>query len=156
MSNENSNNISDESRNPPIYVDIKHKGRYDEYSNPQSKDSSKEKIFFSRMVDLFLLAAVHGFKEDLRKPLDSGEKKQELFKWSTFKEGDLVLIKTIALLEVNKNKGSNPEVIKSKVDMINIIQEYANGGFDSLMKKLEESPDTEKNYMELLVEEFED
>lgn len=151
----NKENIN-ESRNPPIYADIKTKVKYDEYANPQSKESSKEKIFFSRMVDLFLLAAIYGFKEGLRKPLPLGENKQELFKWTTFNKEDVLLIKTIALLEINKEQGANPDIINSKTEMIVIVQEYANGGFDSLMEKLEESPDIEKNYMELLVQELEE
>jgi dnd system-associated protein 4 len=145
-----------ESRNPSIYADAKTKVKYDEYSNPQSKEPNKEKIFFSRMVDLFLLAAVYGFKEGLRKPLASGENRQELFKWTTFNKEDILLIKTISLLEANKLEDSNPNIIDSKIEMVTIVQEYANGGFEALMEKIEESPDIEKNYMDLLVHELEE
>lgn len=154
MSNQIETPNIDESRNPPIMVNLEYKNNYIEYANPQNKEGvDKEKVFFSRMVDLFMFALVHGFKEGLRKPLT--KEKYDIFKWSNFKEGDIILIKAVCLLDKNREGQSYPDIINSKSDMVTIIQEYANGGFEDLIFKLQESLDTERNVMDLLVEELE-
>jgi len=144
----------EDSRNPPIMIDVKFNEKYNSYANPQRKDSEKKKeVFFARMVDLFMLAMIHGFKTDFSKPLG---KKTDIFKWSNFKEEDILLIKSICLLETNKNHDNGPDIINSKSEMVKIIQEFANGGFSDLMEKFEESPDLEANFMNLLVTELEE
>ncbi|MBT4110875.1 hypothetical protein HOE37_03395 [Candidatus Woesearchaeota archaeon] len=142
-----------QSRNPPIHINEKFNMRYSLYSNPQHKRNTDEKelLFFSRMVDLFMLATIHGFKEGLRIPFEKPSEKTDIFKWSNFKDEDLTIIKSIGLLELIRIGNEDPNIINDKSRMVEIIQEYANGGFQDLMEILEENPDFEGNFISLIL-----
>ena len=155
MSKQNTKEKITKSRNPPVHINERFNKRYNIYSNPQYKGEKNEKnlLYFSRMVDLFMLAAVHGFKERLRVPFEKLKEKQDIFKWSNFKDEDLTIIKSIALLEIVKDKNEDPNIINNKSEIIDIIQEYANGGFQDLIEKLENNPDFEGNFISLLLKD---
>jgi hypothetical protein len=145
------------SRNPAVYINSKFWNDYNEYANPTDKKKDKN-LLFQRMVDLFMFSLVHGFKEGLREKLSpkSGGTK-DIFKWSNFKEEDEVLIKAIAILDTSgKGKEEQPEIINSKKRLLEIAQEYSNGGFLDLMKKLKIDPDFEANVINLLTKDFEE
>jgi len=133
---------------------MQHHNKYNLYANPQDKNpEQKEKIYFDRMVDLFMLAVVHGFKLGIRKPLKNSK---DIFKWSNFDEPDRLIIQGIALLDNNKEGIDNPDILNSKSEILQIVQEYANAGFDDLMVNLEASTDFERNFMYLLTDELEE
>lgn len=92
-------------------------------------------------------------KKGLKKPLTS--KKEPIFHWSNLKETDITLIKAISLLDMNKDIESGPEIITSNLNMINIAEQYANGGFENLIENIEETIDSERHLITLIAKEFE-
>ena len=101
-----------------------------------------------------MYALVHGFKLGFNKPFKDKDKKTDIFKWSNFKDEDIVLIRSICLLH-RVNKGNDdPNIINSKSEMVRIIEIYANGGLQDLLSKID-MPDFETNVVDLLANEFE-
>jgi hypothetical protein len=142
-----------ESRNPSVMINTKFWAKYDQIANPQGSEKNKQNFLFQRMVDLFMLSLVHGFKEGLKASLPSAKK--DIFRWSNFKESDEIIINAISILDTTTDTKSDPKIINSKVARLKIIQEYANGGFLDLIKKLEDGPDFEANFITLLTDELE-
>jgi dnd system-associated protein 4 len=115
---------------PPdwLFLDksIKEDKLYDKLTDKNSKISP-----FAGKQDweVFIVAMSLGFKEDLRKPLDSRVKTIPL---STIRNNDEVmwLIKSIAIAE----KGT--DVLMDPNEMFKIAEEYANGGIRELYEKV--------------------
>lgn len=123
-------------RNPQVFVLDEDFKIYDLHANLQSKMFKKEnrpELYFSRMVDLFMFAMIHGYNNNLRMPLDG--KKVRLFDWSNLKEEvDEAIIKSIALLDSKKQGKDEAIILLSKNEMIQIAEEYANGGLHDFIK----------------------
>jgi len=84
---------------------------------------------FKTMKDLFLMAATVGFQKRLRVPL---EKKQGVFAWSQFSpQEDVPYIHAIIL-----SLGEPLETLLDQGKMLDILEEYANGGIDDLSSLL--------------------
>lgn len=141
-------------KDPAVQISIEFHGAYTRLANVQTKDKVEgQEQNFLRMVDLFMLAAVHGHKGTGKKPL-TDSKRVEIFREHNFSADDKVIIKAIALLEESKKKNPNPDIINSPSAMVEIMEEYANGGFQDLLKKIDSSPDFEANYVRLLAQEL--
>jgi dnd system-associated protein 4 len=76
---------------------------------------------FKTMKDVFLWAACLGFEKNNRKRL--GGKKVIIFRWAQFNQQiDIPMIKAISLSEIQ-----DPHVLINQDELIEIIEEYANG-----------------------------
>lgn len=88
---------------------------------------------FKTMKDLFLMAATVGFQKRLRVPL---EKKQGVFAWSQFSaQEDVPYIHAMIIA-----LGEPLETLLDQGKMLDILEEYANGGIDDLSSLLLSSP----------------
>ena len=130
-------------KNPIVNIDKNKWPYYKKYASPSTK--KEERPLFSRMIDLFLFAAVYGFKHC--KPQKISPKPERPFRWSNFNDDDSTLIKAIAL-----NVTKDAEVILNKEKMLRIVEEYANGGIDELISIIEEPGDKEVHILKLLSE----
>lgn len=109
-----------------------------------SKDSDTEVPAFPTIKALQCYAAMIGFDQGRREPLEKGE--SENIEWHTFEnDGYTEYIYLIALAETG-----NPSVLKYDAktsdaggfseDMVKIFEEYANAGFQVLQSWLDKSP----------------
>ena len=88
---------------------------------------------FKTMKDLFLMAATVGFQKRLRVPL---EKKQGVFSWSQFSaQEDVPYIHAMII-----TLGEPLDTLLDQGKMLDILEEYANGGIDDLSSLLLSSP----------------
>lgn len=88
---------------------------------------------FKTMKDLFLMAATVGVQKKLRIRL---EKKQGVFAWSQFSpQEDVPYIHAIIL-----SLGEPVETLLDQGRVLDILEEYANGGIDDLASLLLSSP----------------
>lgn len=104
------------------------------FSNKQGGDYN----VFSYHWQCFVWAATIGFLHDLRKPLqppiaDKPFSLNTMMNSDGDKDAKALLCMCIA-------KSGSLEIMKNPRDAINIINEYANGGFYYIMKKLETEP----------------
>jgi len=130
------------SDNPSVHIST----RYKEIYYDRFTDLKKEKLF-DRMIDLFLLAASIGYVKNKYKPVVIRESDSP-FKWSNFCASDVTLIKSISLL----HNGKEPQVLLDKEKMMNIIENYANGGIEDVCKLLDKEGSKVNNLLELLNE----
>lgn len=103
--------------------------RHDAYMQLTQGESAP----FKTMKDLFLMAATIGFQKKLKIPL---EKKQGVFAWSQFSpQEDVPYIHAIIL-----SLGEPVETLLDQGKMLDILEQYANGGIDDLSSLLLASP----------------
>lgn len=88
---------------------------------------------FKTMKDLFLMAATVGVQRKLKIPL---EKKQGIFSWSQFSPQDDVPYIHAIILSVDEPV----ETLLDQAKMLDILEQYANGGIDDLSSLLLSSP----------------
>lgn len=104
------------------------------FSNKQGGDFN----VFSYHWQCFAWAATVGFLHDLRKPLQSPLADRP-FSLSTMKNGDGDKVAQ-ALLCMCISKAGSLDILKEPQKAIDMINEYANGGFYYIMKELEAKP----------------
>lgn len=97
--------------------------------------SARESGPLEQMKDVFLLAAAVGYRKGLRRPLE--EDKQHVGFWHYFSEArDVPLLQCIAIAETK-----DVAVMGDRNTIVEIAQEYANGGIDLLADMLHEDRD---------------
>lgn len=97
--------------------------------------SARESGPLEQMKDVFLLAAAVGYRKGLRRPLE--EDKQHVGFWHYFSEArDVPLLQCIAIAETQ-----DVAVMGDRNTIVEIAQEYANGGIDLLADMLHEDRD---------------
>tara|TARA_B100001175_G_C19183934_1_gene483415 strand:- start:102 stop:578 length:477 start_codon:yes stop_codon:yes gene_type:complete len=95
--------------------------------------SIKKSSIFPTIKDLLCFAATLGFSEGKRVPLSSEHKKHDIQRQIFIDDGKINLIFLIALSEL---KDVNILRDDNEVDIIEIFEEYANGGLE-IMKSWE-------------------
>lgn len=115
--------------------------------------------FFSNVYELYMYAAMLGLKKNYRLPLEGVETQKfiEIRDWKTSNE--LVRFLEMALIarsNFDMNELENMEeaqVERCLTELKDLLEEYANGGFDLISTKVEEEPhffDNEYCFVELL------
>lgn len=100
-----------------------------------SRDSvSPTEVPFFKYKDVFLTAACLGFQLGQREVLPKGDKKREI-RLDTFHEGDLDILKAIAILE-----SGTVEVLMDMGEILKIAEEYAYAGIQMLERELVQNP----------------
>lgn len=97
--------------------------------------SARESGPLEQMKDVFLLAAAVGYRKGLRRPIE--DDKQHVGFWHYFSEArDVPLLQCIAIAETQ-----DVAVMGDRNTIVEIAQEYANGGIDLLADLLHEDRD---------------
>lgn len=97
--------------------------------------SARETGPLEQMKDVFLLAAAVGFRKGLRRPIE--DERQHVGFWHYFSEArDVPLLQCIAIAETG-----DVAVMGDRNTIVDIAQEYANGGIDLLAEMLHEDRD---------------
>jgi len=93
----------------------------------------KKRSIFPTIKDLLCFAAMLGFSEGKRVPLSPNHKKQDIQRQIFIDDGKINLIYLIALSEL---KDVNILRDDNDVDIVEVFEEYANGGLE-IMKSWE-------------------
>jgi len=89
---------------------------------------------FKSMKDLFMWAAILGFINGNRQPIEG--KKETIFRWAQFTpQIDIPLIKALALAS-----SDNIDVLIDRNDLLLVLEEYANGGIHEITMEIVEQP----------------
>lgn len=100
---------------------------------------------FFKYKDVFIASACLGFQVGRREPLTKGDKKREI-RLDTFAEGDLDILKAIAILETGR-----VEILDDVGEILKIAEEYAFVGIRELERQLVQMPGKPLwNYLSLL------
>lgn len=100
---------------------------------------------FFKYKDVFIASACLGFQIGRREELTKGDKKREI-RLDTFYEGDIDILKAIAILETGK-----VEVLEDMGKILKIAEEYAFVGIKVLEQELIQNPGKPLwNYLSLL------
>ena len=113
-------------------------------SKKQAEEGGDRK-FFNQYWQPFAWAATLGFKNNRRVPLE-GKTDSDIFKYSVINNQAPNILKALVVMAIGKfeddeniefqlKKLKNPDII------VNIINEYANGGFEIINRKLKDDPD---------------
>ena len=122
-----------------LYIEESKKGKY-EYLK-------KEDIFKDKSnKDLFLLAMVIGFKNNLRKEL---KRKNGFVRTEYLNEDDIALIDALGLEETD-----NTEFLLDQEKIFEIAEEFANTGIDFLMDQIcgSDFSSIERRFEKLVIE----
>lgn len=103
------------------------------YQNLGKGEANKEKLFAS-MKDVYMLALVVGFKHKKKKPFAKAG--GDPIKLGIFDEHDKVIMDIIALYEDIKDKDLSLLRSDREDDKYQIIEEYANGGMEIIVKEI--------------------
>ncbi len=88
------------------------------------------------MKDVFLLAAAVGYRKGIRRPIE--DERQHVGFWHYFSEArDVPLLQCIAIAET-----ADVAVMGDRNAIVNIAEEYANGGIDLLAEMLHPDRDS--------------
>ena len=145
----------------PVY-DISHrKPVIDRFSLVGGRDEELKQEtgrFFSNVYEIYMYAAMLGLKNDYRIPLE-GAQTRDFNKIKFWQPNELVRFIFMALLaksEIDLNtleELEETDVEREITKIKNLLEEYANGGFDLIHSKVNESPyffENEYCFLELL------
>lgn len=119
-----------------------------------AKEKDKTKFFKQQWMP-FAWAAVLGFVENIKKPLE-GDLKKETFKYSTINSNGEKIFQSLILYAVAIN---GYEILKDASQINKTIEEYANGGFEIIHEKINTNPNYFNNpndYITFLLDWFQD
>jgi len=111
------------------------------------EDRWKQGKYFSTRYEMYMYATLLGLKRNYKLPLIKGTKKQkfiEIRSWQPMEVTDYVLMGVIAKsgFDLNEMEELEDNEVEDKLTEIrSILEEYANGGFDLIRSKKEESPE---------------
>lgn len=113
-------------------------------SKKQTEEGGDRK-FFNQYWQPFSWAAILGFKNNRKVPLD-GKTDSDIFKFSVINNQapnilKALIISAIGKLDDDENIEYQLKKIKDPSIIVNIINEYANGGFEIINRKLKDDPD---------------
>lgn len=115
--------------------------------------------YFSRIYETFMYAALLGLRRDYRLPLEKGMETLHFIEIRNWQPRDMVDYILMALLGKSKIDLYDLECMEEKqvemelTKLNNLLEEYANGGFYLIQKKLNDDPtffDGEFCFVELL------
>lgn len=116
----------------------------DESVHPVYKELIDDDHPFISMKDVFLAAAVLGYQNQSRVPL---EHKQDVFQYATFSsQHDIPTLQAVAILATGK-----PEVVADIDELLSISQEYANGGIGILQSIVDAPGYAVDNFVQYLL-----
>jgi hypothetical protein len=107
----------------------------------------KQGKYFSTRYEMYMYAALLGLKKDYRLPIAKGTKKQkfiEIRSWQPPEVADYIIMSVIANsdIDLKELEDLEDEEVEEKITGLrSIMEEYANGGFDVIRSKKEESPE---------------
>ena len=135
-----------------ISIDESHHSTYQELAKRTDKESSEKETDtrpFEYMKNLFMLATFIGFKNKKRIPLEKGT---SIFNWQAFSTDEVSLLDALAITETN-----SVEVLTDQNKILNIAEEYANGGILQIEEEVREMPgDKIDNLLDLLANWIQD
>lgn len=138
----------------PSYLS-KYKDIIDKYTLEQGgkrgttseEDKFKQGKFFSTKYEVFMYAIVLGLNRNYALPIHDGAKKEDFWEIDNWKPKELVnfiitSILSIADTDLNKLENMDEDGLNKETQRIkNLLEEYANGGFNIISSKLEENPE---------------
>jgi dnd system-associated protein 4 len=118
-----------------------------------TKHSKDNEFRFETMADMFIVAAIMGFYLDRKKSFTKEDKKELSIPLSAFTNNiyHMQIIKSICLLHF-KDDPRKAELLLDNEKLIEIAQEYANGGITHLLKILEHGTDIVGNLIGMIDE----
>lgn len=148
----------------PVYAKTYRESIVNRFANVgggKDADTFERGKFFSNVYELYMYAAMLGLKKNYRIPLEDIETQKfiEIRDWKTSSE--LVRFIEMALIarsDLDLNELENMEeaqVEKKLTEMKELLEEYANGGFDLISAKIQEEPyffENEYCFVEMLGE----
>jgi hypothetical protein len=112
----------------------------------QEEEKQKKGKFFSNVYELYMYAAVLGISTNSPVPFMQGAKRQSFIKMDEWKQHpELVKFLTMALLTKSKidlnalENMDEKEIEEELTQLKKLLEEYANGGFELLHRKLKEN-----------------
>ena len=104
-----------------------------------------ERQFFNQYWQPFVWAAITGFIKNHRTPIN-GKSDNNTFSYTTLNNQAPDILKSLIIMAIGKfdlknNIEEEIELLKEPSEIVNIIDEYANGGFEIISRKLEQDPD---------------
>ncbi len=118
------------------YRIIYREGILDKLCGVQSSQNNLDRKYFSQLWEGYTWAAIIGFINDKRIPLGAGGK-DSAFNYSVINNNGGELADALILLALAKShKGY--KCLLDPDEIINIIEEYANGGFEIIQSALRE------------------
>jgi len=111
-------------------------------SRKQASEGGERK-FFNQYWQPFAWSAIIGFINDKRVPLPN-KVDDDVFKYSVMNNQCPDVLKALIIIAIGKlNMSFEDEMINplDVKDIVNIIDEYANGGFEIISRKLDNDPD---------------
>ncbi len=111
------------------------------------EDRWKQGKYFSTRYEMYMYAALLGLRKNYRLPISKGTKKQkfiEIRSWQPMEVTDYVVMGIISKSGIDLNSLENmedDEVEDNLTKLRSVLEEYANGGFDLIRSKKEESPE---------------
>jgi len=154
------NNILDEILAYSPKVEAKYKESIiEKFSQKQVEKGGDSRKFFNMYWQPFAWAAMLGFKNDRRSPL-SGKTDSDIFKYSVINNQAPDILRALVVMAVGKlDDNENIEFqlkrLKKPDEIVNIINEYANGGFEIISRKLNEDPDYFYEHNKFITDLFE-
>ena len=118
------------------YRIIHRTGILDKLCDVQGSQRKIDRKYFSQLWEGYTWAAIIGFINDKRIPLGSSGK-GDAFKFSVINNNGGELADALILLALSKSK-KGYKCLTYPDEIINIIEEYANGGFEIIQSKIME------------------
>ena len=110
-----------------IYINESHHGIYKDLTT-EKEDSPQP---FKTMKDLFLLAALIGYRQEKRLTLEHGI---GIFSWAQFSaQEDVPVLRSLAIAETG-----DVNVLANQDELLTIAEEYANGGIVEIQEQVAE------------------
>lgn len=118
------------------YRTIHRKDILDRFCDVQGSQNNIDRKYFSQLWEGYTWAAIIGFNNDKRIPLGSGGS-DSAFKFSVINNNGGELADALILLALAKSKKGYKCLLEPD-EIINVIEEYANGGFEIIQSTLRE------------------
>ena len=113
------------------------------FCRKQQNDEAGDDVFFSQFWQGFAWAAIIGFLNNKRIPLDT-KTKNSSFRFGTIRRQGPEIADGLILMAIAKsNKGA--DILEDEVELVNIMSEYAKGGA-SIIDEIRETPGTENKF----------
>ena len=108
----------------------------DKLSRVQGSNEITDRKYFSQLWECYTWAAIIGFINNKRVPLGSS-KTDNAFKFSVIYNNGGELADALILLALSKSEKGYKALIDCE-EIITVIEEYANGGFEIIQSKIRE------------------
>ena len=123
----------------------------DRFSQVQGSKETTDRKYFSQLWESYTWASIIGFINNKRIPLSIG-KTDNAFKFSVIYNNGGELADALILLALSKSDKGYKALIEPD-EIIKVIEEYANGGFEIIQSKLRED-DSIFNNPDAFIEEL--